>query len=61
MRRWRRRGDGLLRERAIRRAEVLTEQSPGALHSRIVIEPVKCAISQIRGITVDEAFAVIRT
>ena len=52
---------GLLQERAIRRAEVLTEQLQGALNSRIVIEQAKGAVSQILGISVDEAFAVIRT
>jgi GAF domain-containing protein len=51
---------GLLQERAIRRGEMLTEQLQGALNSRIVIEQAKGAIAQSRGITVDEAFAVIR-
>jgi GAF domain-containing protein len=50
----------LLQERAIRRGEQLTEQLQGALNSRIVIEQAKGAIAQVRGITVDEAFEVIR-
>jgi GAF domain-containing protein len=52
---------GLLQERTIRRAEILTEQLQGALNSRIVIEQAKGAIAQIRGGTVDEAFTVIRS
>jgi GAF domain-containing protein len=51
---------GLLQERAISRGEVLTEQLQGALNSRIVIEQAKGAIAQARGISVDEAFTVIR-
>jgi GAF domain-containing protein len=50
----------LLQERAIRRGEELTEQLQGALNSRIVIEQAKGAIAQMRGVTVDEAFAIIR-
>jgi GAF domain-containing protein len=52
---------GLIQERAIRRGEVLTEQLQGALNSRIVIEQAKGAIAQARGISVDEAFARIRS
>ncbi len=51
---------GLLQERTISRGEVLTEQLQGALNSRIVIEQAKGAVAQLRGISVDEAFAVIR-
>jgi GAF domain-containing protein len=51
---------GLIQERAIRRGEVLTEQLQGALNSRIVIEQAKGAIAQARGVSVDEAFAMIR-
>ncbi|GIF44232.1 GAF domain-containing protein [Actinoplanes xinjiangensis] len=51
---------GLLQERAIRRGEVLTEQLQGALNSRIVIEQAKGAIAQARGLSVDEAFIVLR-
>ena len=51
----------LLQERAIRRGEVLTEQLQGALNSRIVIEQAKGAIAQAHHISVDEAFARIRT
>lgn len=52
---------GLIQERAIHRAEVLSEQLQGALNSRISIEQAKGAIAQIRGCTVDEAFELLRT
>jgi GAF domain-containing protein len=51
---------GLLQERAIRRGEILTEQLQGALNSRIVIEQAKGAISQAHGVSVDDAFTMIR-
>ncbi|MET0416954.1 MAG: GAF and ANTAR domain-containing protein [Actinoplanes sp.] len=50
----------LLQERTIRRGEVLTEQLQGALNSRIVIEQAKGATAQAHGVTVDEAFEMIR-
>lgn len=52
---------GLLNERAIRRADVLTEQLQGALNSRIIIEQAKGALAQGRGVGVDEAFNLIRS
>jgi len=52
---------GLLQERAIRRGEVLTEQLQGALNSRVVIEQAKGALAQIHGVTVDEAFELMRS
>jgi GAF domain-containing protein len=51
---------GLLQERAIRRGEVLTEQLQGALNSRIIIEQAKGAVAQANGVSVDEAFTLIR-
>jgi GAF domain-containing protein len=51
---------GLLQERAIARAELLTEQLQGALNSRVVIEQAKGAIAQARGITVNAAFDLLR-
>jgi GAF domain-containing protein len=51
---------GLLQERAIRRGEILTEQLQGALNSRIVIEQAKGAIAQAHGVSVDEAFTLMR-
>jgi GAF domain-containing protein len=52
---------GLLQERAVRRGEVLTEQLQGALNSRVVIEQAKGAIAQLHGVSVDEAFELLRT
>ncbi|WP_244871598.1 GAF and ANTAR domain-containing protein [Catellatospora sp. TT07R-123] len=51
---------GLLQARAVSRGEQLTEQLQGALNSRIVIEQAKGAVAQLRGVNVDEAFALIR-
>jgi GAF domain-containing protein len=51
---------GLLQERAIRRAEVLTEQLQRALNSRIAIEQAKGALAQIHGCSTDQAFDMMR-
>jgi transcriptional regulator with GAF, ATPase, and Fis domain len=51
---------GLLQERAISRAELLTEQLQSALNSRIVIEQAKGVLAQIHGETPDEAFSRLR-
>ncbi len=50
----------LLQERAIARHEQLTEQLQAALNSRIVIEQAKGVLAQARGISIDEAFQLIR-
>jgi GAF domain-containing protein len=52
---------GLLQERAITRGELLTEQLQGALNSRVIIEQAKGSLAQARGISVDEAFILIRS
>jgi GAF domain-containing protein len=51
---------GILQERAIRRAEVVSEQLQTALNSRVAIEQAKGAISQNLGVTVEEAFDRLR-
>lgn len=51
---------GLLQQRALAHSEVVTEQLQGALNSRIIIEQAKGALARMRGITVDEAFLLMR-
>ena len=51
---------GLLNERAIRRAEILTDQLQTALNSRVIIEQAKGVLAQTFGVTVDEAFERLR-
>ena len=51
----------LMQERAIRRAEELTEQLQGALTSRVVIEQAKGAVAALTGTTTDEAFELLRS
>jgi len=50
----------ILQERSIARAEALSEQLQRALDSRIVIEQAKGALSRTAGVTVDEAFEILR-
>jgi GAF domain-containing protein len=52
---------GLLQERAVREATVLSEQLQGALQSRISIEQAKGALAQIHGVGVDGAFDLMRS
>jgi len=51
---------GLLQERTIRRAEVLSEQLQTALNSRIVVEQAKGAVAQFHNVDVDRAFELMR-
>ncbi|HZM83866.1 MAG TPA: ANTAR domain-containing protein [Candidatus Limnocylindrales bacterium] len=40
---------------------MLTEQLQGALNSRVTIEQAKGALAQARGVSVDDAFVLIRS
>jgi GAF domain-containing protein len=51
---------GILHERTLRESEVLSEQLQAALNSRIVIEQAKGVVSHLRGVSIDEAFVLIR-
>jgi GAF domain-containing protein len=51
---------GILHERSIRENSVLTQQLQAALNSRIVIEQAKGVVSHTRGVSIDEAFLLIR-
>ena len=50
----------ILQERSIAQAEVLTSQLQVALNSRIVIEQAKGALSRMEGVSVEEAFLILR-
>jgi GAF domain-containing protein len=50
----------LMQERAVRRAEELTEQLQFALNSRVVVEQAKGAVARTLDCGVDAAFAVLR-
>jgi AmiR/NasT family two-component response regulator len=44
----------------VRQSEILAEQLQSALNSRILIEQAKGVLAERAGITVEEAFALIR-
>jgi len=52
---------GLLQERASSRGGMLTEELQGVLNSRVTIEQAKGALAQARGVSVDDAFVLIRS
>lgn len=51
---------GLLHERSLSEQTILAEQLQGALHSRVLIEQAKGMLAARAGISVTEAFAVMR-
>jgi transcriptional regulator with GAF, ATPase, and Fis domain len=51
---------GLLQERAIRQAQVLTEQLQHALNSRVIIEQAKGIVSERHALPMDQAFTALR-
>jgi GAF domain-containing protein len=51
----------LIQEQAIAAAETLTEQLQGALNSRIVIEQAKGVVARSKGMSVDQAFTLLRS
>ena len=50
----------ILQERLIRQAEILTEQLQFALNSRVVIEQAKGAVARSQGVSVGDAFELMR-
>jgi GAF domain-containing protein len=50
----------ILQERAIRRGEVLNEQLQSALTSRVIIEQAKGALAQHAGLSMNQAFELLR-
>jgi ANTAR domain len=52
---------GILQERAIHDSRAFSTQLEGALESRIVIEQAKGIVAEHEGISVDDAFARLRT
>jgi transcriptional regulator with GAF, ATPase, and Fis domain len=52
---------GILHERSVREAEILTDQLQAALTSRIAIEQAKGVVSFTAGVPIDEAFTLLRS
>ncbi|WP_433170123.1 ANTAR domain-containing protein [Actinoallomurus sp. CA-150999] len=51
---------GILHERALHHREMVAEQLQGALNSRILIEQAKGFVAERQGVSVDEAFGILR-
>jgi GAF domain-containing protein len=51
---------GILHERSMRETAVLAEQLQGALSSRVVIEQAKGVVAHTHGVSIEEAFELIR-
>jgi hypothetical protein len=51
---------GILRERSLREAQVVSESLQAALSSRVVIEQAKGMVAARGGVTVDEGFELLR-
>jgi GAF domain-containing protein len=52
---------GILHERALHESTILTEQLQTALNRRVVIEQAKGVVSFTHGVSMDDAFTLIRT
>ncbi|ROP74031.1 GAF and ANTAR domain-containing protein [Curtobacterium sp. PhB115] len=52
---------GILHERTLREHEVVRQQLQRAIGSREVIEQAKGVVSHLRGVSIEDAFAVIRS
>jgi AmiR/NasT family two-component response regulator len=52
---------GLIQERALRERSLVTEQLQAALLSRVVIEQAKGMLAEYLGMTVDDAFRLLRS
>jgi GAF domain-containing protein len=52
---------GIIQERAIARSEIVVEQLEGALRSRVVIEQAKGVLAERETLSMDAAFALLRT
>lgn len=51
---------GILHERTLRESAILSDQLQAALNSRIIIEQAKGVVSYTRGVSIDEAFTLMR-
>jgi GAF domain-containing protein len=51
---------GILQERAMRESTIAREQLQRALNSRVVIEQAKGVVAHTRGVSMEEAFSLIR-